>query len=228
MRVCAEQCPCLQINRPRSHPCAARRAAWAGLTSYCTSEVFRSPSFPPLEVLLRLFSLLSVSGEVNFKSCLNCAGLAGRDTALACCPARPARPCPQSALPMRTARGTRVHPGAPTGLQDFQLQMPVQTHKGHQNQCHHSISRRESTSLAQSRCSFGSPTGPDSRDRCQGGKWQAASAPPKKCSKKGRFLWCQEAANSLYVTEDTAVLWEWGISGTPSHPSAVASLPCHP
>lgn len=182
-----------------------RRAAWAGLTSYCTSQVFRSPSFPPLEVLLRLFSLLSVSGEVNFKSCLNCAGLAGRNTALAPCPARPARLCPQSTLTMRTAGR------CPWQREDWcthrvaGLQMPVQTPKGHQNQCHHSIRRRESASLVQGSCSFGIPSGPDSRGTCQGDKWQAAPAPPKECSKKGPFHWCQKAANSLYVTEDTAV-----------------------
>lgn len=227
MHVCAEQCHCLQINRPWSHPCAARRAAWAGLTSYCTSQVFRSPSFPPLEVLLRLFSLLSVSGEVNFKSCLNCAGLAGRDTALARCPARPARLCPQSALPVRMVGGCpwqREDLGHPQGCRTANCGC----HEGHQNQCHRSMSRQKSTGLAQSSCSFGSPSGPESRDTCQGGKWQAASAPPKECSKDGPFLCCQEAANSLYMTEDTAVPWEWGISGTPSHPSAFASLPCHP
>lgn len=43
---------------------------------------------------------------------------------------------------------------APTGLQDFQLHVPVQTHKGHQNQSDHSISRQESISCAQSSPSF--------------------------------------------------------------------------
>jgi len=105
LHVCAEQCHCLQINRPQSLPCAVRRAEWAGLTSCCTSQVFRLPFFPLLEVLLRLFSLPSVSREVTFKSCLNSAGLAGRDAALAHCPARPAGLCPQSALPMKVVGG---------------------------------------------------------------------------------------------------------------------------
>lgn len=194
LHVCAEQCHCLRINRPGCHPCAAHRAAWVGLTSWCTSQIFRSPRVPPLEVLLRLFSPPGVSGEVNFKSCLNCAGLAGRDAALACYPGRPTKLWPQSALPMRTWEGVLVQRGhwcAPTGLQDFQLQVPVQTHKGHQNQSDHSISRQESISCAQSSPPFEASLARMGGTHAPGGKWQAASAPPKECSKKTGFLWCQ-------------------------------------
>ena len=94
-------CHCLQINRARFHPCAVCRAAWVGLTSCCTSQAFRSPCFPPLEVSLWLFSLLSLSENVNFRTCLNLAGLAGRVAAVpevtdGARPFRPARsPCPE-------------------------------------------------------------------------------------------------------------------------------------
>lgn len=101
------------------------RVAWDGLTSYCTSQIFRSPAFPLLEVFRCLFSLLSVSGEVNFKSCLNCAGHAGRDSALAHSPARSSRQCCWSAQPIAVSGSTpgRERASALTGAQDFQLQM---------------------------------------------------------------------------------------------------------
>lgn len=57
---------------------------------------------------------------------------------------------------------------------------------------------------------------PGQKGHLPGTRWQTASVlpAPKKCSKKVPFLWCQEATNNLYVTEGTAVLWEWGISKT--------------
>lgn len=101
LHVCAEQCPCLQINRPRSHLCAVHRVAWAGLTFYCTSQIFRSPAFPLLEVFLCLFSLLGVSGEVNFKSCLNCADMLAETL-----PWLIVQPDPPAVLPVSTAHGS--------------------------------------------------------------------------------------------------------------------------
>lgn len=47
--------------------------------------------------------------------------------------------------------------GAPTGLQDFQLQMLVLTHEGYQNQCHQQLADKSQPALLRAAAPFETP-----------------------------------------------------------------------